>query len=152
VIDQPPLIGKLILELRGNTDVAAITDRVRFPEPAPGDAAWSDNPTTHVRTYEHPFIVLVLLTSPPLPGFRKVPVAAARLALRCYGRTSTEAEQLYLAARAAVHGVGPRTYDSGLAIWQSFDDTGGGVETDPDTRQPHFDFVLETLVATQAVT
>jgi hypothetical protein len=152
MIDEPmpPFMGKLIVELRDDADVAAITDRIRSPRPAPGDSGWSADAEGR-RTYKHAFVVLVHNGGGRLPGMRTVPVRTERVVARCYGRDSTEAELLYLACTRALHGVGPRTFASGLAIYQSFEDSGPDVELDPDTQQPHYDFVIETLASTQAV-
>jgi hypothetical protein len=148
---QPNVIGKIITELRSASAVAAITDRIRSPEPAPGDSGWSENPSTHVRTFENAFVVLVPNGGGWLPNATLVPVRSERIVARCYGRTSTEAESLYRACSAAIHGIGPRTYATGLAIYQSFDAAGPDYDADPDTHQPHYDFVIEVLASAQAV-
>lgn len=152
MIDEPmpPVMGKLIVELRDDPDVAAITDRVRSPVPGPGDAAWTTDAQGR-RAYANAFVVLAHNGGGRLPGMRLVPVRAERIVARCYGRTAAEAELLYRACMNALHGAGPRTFASGLAIHQTLEDAGPDAGLDPDTQQPHYDFVIEALASTQVV-
>lgn len=143
-------VGKYITELRDDTAVAAIVaanpteavvPRVRSPEPAAGDA---QGPGQY-----RAFVVLVSLV---LQRHPQVPVQRPRHAVRCYGRTPEEAAQLYAACSAVLHGAGPRQTGSGNGIYVSHDDTGGSYDKDPDTGQPFYQFIIESLATTQAVT
>ena len=144
-------VGKLVTELRDDPAVQAIAGenphepaslgaRVRSPEPAAGDA---QGPEAY-----RAFVVIVTLGTPRMPS---VPVQRARHAVRCYGRTPQEAAALYAACSDALHHVGPRLHGSGQGIYVSHDDTGGQFSKDPDTGQPQYSFVVETLATTQVV-
>jgi hypothetical protein len=146
-------LGKVLLELREDGDVAAIvgTDgsglvRVRGGEPAPGDAA--ADATAGEPRYKHAFVVLTELGTPRHP---RLPIQQPRLAGRCYGRTFQEAMELYVACSNAIHGAGPRVHTNGLGIYVSHDDTGGSASADPDTGQPYVDFVIAAVATTQEV-
>jgi hypothetical protein len=140
------VLGKLIIELRQDPAVAAITERIRGFEPAPGDAATVAN-SSPVR-YKNAFVVLVTLATPRMKG---VPVQRPRIAARCYGRTPQEAAALYGACSDAIHHVGPRVHANGLGVYNSHDDTGGTAERDPDTGQPLVSFVIDLHATTQVV-
>lgn len=142
-------VGKLLTDLREDSDVAAIVGanptepvvpRVRAPKPGTGDA----QPLGKYRA----FIVIATLATPRLPS---VPVQRARHVVRCYGRTPEEAGNLYAAASSALHHRGPRQTGSGHGIYVSHDDTGGTYEEDPDTNQPVYVFVVESLATTQVI-
>lgn len=139
-------VGQLLTELRDDPAVAAIVGanptsepRVRSPKPGPGD----NQGATKYRAY----IVIATLATPPHPT---VPIQRTRHVVRCYGRTPTEAELLYQAASAALHGRGPRQ-SGDRAIYVSHDDTGGTYDEDPASNQPLYYFVVESLATTQAV-
>lgn len=151
-MDDPQLdpTGKVVVELRDDPDVDAIVSgRVRGFEPQ-GATAQYDGDAHGPGKYK----AFVVVTGSPiggrLPGMRMVPVQPARLTVRCYGRTPQEAAALYGACVKAIHGRGPRTY-SGVAFHQSFDETGGTPDKDPDTGQPLVVFVMEVLASTQVV-
>ena len=134
-------VGKLVVELRGDADVAALNgSRIRGFEPAPGDAQGAGS-------FQN-FVVLVLLDA-----FRekRIPVQRPRIAVRCYGSTPQQAMANYAACANALHNAGVRTYASGLGIWNSFDDTGPTAEADPDTDQPFVSFIVELAATTVAV-
>jgi len=141
-------VGKLLTELRDDPAVAEITGenphiavpRVRSPEPAPGDAQPKGSYRAH--------IVIAALALPRHPS---VPTQRARHVVRCYGRTEEEAAALYAAASDALHHKGPRLHGSGQGIYVSHDDTGGSPDQDPDTQQPLYSFVVESVATTQAV-
>jgi hypothetical protein len=134
------VLGKLLIELRDDADVAAIVDdRVRGGEPAPGDA---------IGPPYQAFVVLVTLSTPRM---MRVPAQMPRIGVNCYGRTAQEAAQLYGACSDAIHDRGPRVYGNGLGIYISHDDSGGAAERDPDTKQPYVSFVIEAIATTQAV-
>jgi hypothetical protein len=141
-------VGKLLTELRDDSAVAAIVSanptvsvpRVRSPKPGPGDAQQA--------TAYRAFIVIATLATPRLAS---VPVQRSRHVVRCYGRTPEEADLLYRAASDALHHKGPRQTGAGHAIYVSHDDTGAAYEEDPDTHQPLYAFVVESLATTQVV-
>lgn len=142
-------VGRLLTELRDDMDVADIVGsnptepahpRVRSPKPAPGDA---QGPNAY-----RAFITIATLATPRLPS---VPVQRARHVVRCYGRTNEEAAALYAASSDALHHRGPRVTGGGDGIYVTHDDTGGSVGEDPDTEQPYYEFIVETLATTQVV-
>jgi hypothetical protein len=140
-------VGQLLNELKEAAAVAAIVGanptmepRVRSPKPGPGDS--------QAAAAYRAFIVIATLATPPEKS--AVPVMRARHVVRCYGRNPTEAELLYDAASEALHHRGPRQQGT-RAIYASHDDTGAAYEEDPDTKQPLYSFIVETLAATQAV-
>jgi len=147
------ILPKLLTEIRDDADVASITTRIRGGEPGspvihPTTKAVIDLGDRRGPGEYVPFVVLVQLTSPREKG---IPVQRARIAARCYGRTYQEAASLYAAVSDAVHNIGPRVHANGLGIYQTFDDTGGTEEKDPDTGQPLYTFVIEAIGTTQVV-
>jgi hypothetical protein len=137
------VLPKLLVELRNDSDVAAITQRIRGFEPAPGDA---DTDTSPLR-YKNAFVVLSQLSA---PRETSIPVQRCSIAARCYGRTPIEAFALYAAVSDAIHHVGPRVYPTG-GIYLSHDTTGGTAERDPDTDQPYYTCVVDLIATTQVV-
>jgi hypothetical protein len=145
----PDVLPKLLVEIRDDADVDAIVDgRVRGVEPAPGDAGWTTDGDGN-RTFSNAFVVLVQLDAPRLGP--RVPLQAAVIAVRCYGRTHAEAAALRWAVSNAVHNLSPRVKANGLGIYQSRDDSGGEQLVDPDTQQPYQQFVIGALATTVAV-
>jgi hypothetical protein len=148
VLFVPDVVGKFIIELREDADVAAIVGvnptadppRVRGFEPAPSDV---QGPGSY-----RAFVVVVQLDAPRLG---RLPVQRPRLAVRCYGRTPQEAAALRWACSGAIHNTGPRVHSNGLGIYQSLDETGGEQEKDPDTQQPFQVFIVDSLATTQVV-
>lgn len=141
-------LGKLIIELRADAAVAAIaganptsTVRVRGFEPGPDDAQGPGQ-----------YRAFVVLVNEGGPRFRRVPVQRPRIAARCYGRNPAEASQLAAAVSDALHFRGPRVHANGLGIYQSWDDTGGEQDKDPDTDQPFVTLFIDLFATTQAVT
>jgi hypothetical protein len=144
--------GLLLTGIRDAPAVAALTDRVRCPEPmgksvsADGiliDAGDSRGPGTYIR-----FIVLTRL------GRRRenrVPVQAVRYIAKCYGLNAQDAEAIAGAVSDAVHNVGLRRNASGVLIFQSFEDGGEGATNDPDTGQAMAAIVISVTAATVAV-
>lgn len=140
-------VGQLLTELKDDAAVAAIVGanptsepRVRSPKPGPGDAQGAS-------AYRAFIVIATLATQREKSA---VPVQRARHVVRCYGRNPLEAELLYDAASDALHHRGPRRSGT-RAIYVSHDDTGAAYEEDPDTKQPLYSFIVETLAATQAV-
>lgn len=141
-------VGRLITELRDDAAVAAIVGanpstgdiRVRSPKPGPGDAQGAGN--------YRAFIVIATLAT---PRHQSVPMQRARHVVRCYGRDNEEAARLYVAASDVLHHRGPRLASGGQGIYVTHDDTGGTSDADPDTQQPLYFFIVETLATTQVV-
>lgn len=143
-------VGRLLTELRDAPAVAAIVGenphepvhpRVRSPKAAPGDAQQGpDDYRAHVT-----------IATLALPRHQSVPVQRARHVVRCYGRTPEEAAALYVACSNALHHRGPRVTGGGFAVYVTHDDTGGTEGEDPDTHQPYYDFVVETVASTQVL-
>ena len=129
--------GRLLLDIRGDASVAALTTRVRCPEPmgrtvnAAGvetDAGDARGPGKYVR-----FIVLTKLARTRL---KRAPVQEVRYVAKCYGLTGQDADALAAAVSDAVHARGHRISPAGVSIFGSFDDGDGGSTNDPDTHQP----------------
>jgi hypothetical protein len=140
-------IGRFVTELGQDARVAPIVStnptshpRVRGQEPGPGDAQGPDR--------YRAFIVIVTLATTPHP---QVPIARCRHLVRCYGRTKQEAADLAMAASDAIHGLGPRVTGAANGIYVTHDDTGSAYSTDPDTKQPQYNFTIESVVTAQAV-
>lgn len=131
--------GKLLSELADDVSVAAITDKVRGHRPGPDDAK---GPGSYV-----PFVLLIDLGGPPL---RRVPIQFPRIAVRCYGVTPQGAKALYVACSNAIHDMGPRIH-APVGFYRSWDATGGAEGSDPDTKQPYVEFVVELIATTAAV-
>jgi len=134
------LTGKLLIELRDDTEVDALVDgRVRGFEPAPGDVKPKGS-------YQA-FVVIVALDTVRMS---RAPVQRATYAIRCYGATPQAAMALYGACSDTLHNIGPRLHaDTGIYI--SFDTTGGTAEKDIDTGQPYVTFIAELIAPTQVV-
>ena len=133
--------GKALLELRTDTTVLAITDRVRGHEPGPADAK---GPNEYV-----PFVVVTDLGT--IPGRRGLPVNSLRVNVRAYAATYKDAKTLYLACSDAIHDVGPRVHTASVGFYISHDDTGGEEGFDPRTKQPYYEGTFEFLATTSAV-
>ena len=130
-------LGKLLTEIRSNSAVAALTTRIRGGEPAPGDAQPS---TGYLR-----FVVLTRLGN---ERHKRAGMQTLRIAARCYGTSFTDAAALAGVVSDAIHNIGPRRNASGVLIFRSYDDIGQGASKDPDTGQPHEDFVIEVFAST----
>jgi hypothetical protein len=140
-------VGRLLSELAEDTGVAAIVTvnpsskpRVRSPKPATGDVQGPNAYRAHV-----------VISTLALPRHPSVPTQRARHVIRCYGRDPLEAAALYAACSEALHHKGPRQTGSGNGIYVSHDDTGGDYSEDPDSKQPCYTFVVESVATTQAV-
>jgi hypothetical protein len=130
--------GALVIEVRDSLRDAGITDRVRGYEPAPGDS---------VKPYRR-FVVISSLDVPPDP---LLPITDARYSFRCYGTTAQDAWAVYIGLVEAVHHTGPRVKSSGLGIYQSWVETGGAADQDPDTKQPLVSGTIHLIATTQVV-
>lgn len=130
-------MGTLITELR-TASIAA--GRVRGGEAAPTDAKAAGS-------FQR-FVVLVRLGYQRL---HRTPMAIHRIGFRSYGVTFQDAAALHGEISDLLDNAGPRLSASGVAIYRSLDDTGGGALKDPDTDQPYEDGVLEVFAGTGAI-
>lgn len=140
-------MGSLIAELRG-ANIAG--QRIRGNEPAPerivsgavvpGDAR---GPGQYQR-----FVVLVDLGGPRL---HRAPVQTLRYLLRAYGVTPQDARDLYGECSDLLDNAGPRYGASGVALYQTLDDTGGAFGKDPKTDQPFYEGAIEIVAGAQAL-
>ena len=127
-------MGTLIAELR---TAGIASKRVRGGEPAPGDV----QPAGSFQR----FVVLSILGYLRL---HRTPLATWRIGVRSYAPTFQDAAALYGEISDALDNIGPRLSTSGVAIYQSLDDTGGSASADPTTSQPYMDGVLEVIAGT----
>lgn len=125
--------GALITELRA---VNIASKRVRGGEPDQGDA---------VKPYQR-FVVLVRLGA---VREHRAPVQEVRIGVRAYGPTYQDAAALYGEISDAIDNAGPRLSASGIAIYQSLDETGGSAARDPDTDQPYEEGVIALYAGTE---
>jgi hypothetical protein len=130
-------IGALISELRG-TNIAS--KRVRGGEPAQGDA----QPAGSFQR----FVVLSRLGAVRL---HRAPMQTVRIGVRAYAPTFQDAAALYGEISDALDNAGPRLSASGVAIYNTLDETGGSGAKDPDTGQPYEDGILEVVAGTETV-
>lgn len=136
--DDP--MGTLIVDVRNNAEVAAMTTRIRGYEPAPGDAL---GPGSYQR-----FIVFSELGDLPNP---RAGAQEVRYAAKCYGTDPRDARLLYTALKKAVHNRRPFVGATGQAIHRMFVEGGGGVVPDPGTGQPYKDGVVVVYAGTEAL-
>ena len=149
--------GLLITTIRDNAGVAALTTRVRCPEPAgrqvsaagvlldEGDAR---GPGHWVR-----FIVLVRLARDRVSSARPCRRSGTSPgATATGGNPAQDADALAAAVSAAIHAGGRRASASGVVITGSFDEGDAGPEKDPDTGQPHTDVVISVGASTALIT
>lgn len=133
--------GKVLIELREDAVVSAITDRIRGHEPGPEDAKGPGE-----------FLAFVVVSDlGTIRGRRGLPIQTPRVNVRCYADTYTNAKALYLACSDALHDVRPRVHSNGLGIYASHDETGGSEGSDPQTHQPYVEGVFELIATTTAV-
>jgi hypothetical protein len=131
-------LGRILTEIRDDPGVAAITSRVRGGEPAPGDAL---GPGSYV-----PFVVIATLGHSRL---KRAPIQEVRLVASCYAATHQAAAALAGAVSTAIHATGHRISGSGVVVFGSFDDGGGGGITDPDTGQPRSNVIISVGALTE---
>jgi hypothetical protein len=130
------LTGPIVLLVRDNPAVAAITPRVRGGELAAGDAA--------------PAVVIVGASntrSPFGPGKGRLGLQGPRFYANCYGATYQQATQLAGAVSDALHLVRGRALGGGKVIHQILDGGWGGVVLDPATKWPTETVVIEVTGA-----
>lgn len=133
-------LGRILIEIRDNAGVAAITTRIRGGEPAPGDAL---GPGSY-----QPFVVLTTLGRSRL---KRAPVGEVRILAKCYGATFQGASALAGAVSEAIHATGHRISGSGVVIFDSFDDGGDGGDIDPVTHQPYESVVIAVNTLTRLI-
>lgn len=124
------LTGPIVVTIRDNPAVAAITTRVRGGELASGDTA--------------PAVVVVLLGNTRSPfgqGRSRLGLQAPRFGINVYGASYIQAAQLAGAVSDALHLLSPRVI-SGKTVHEILDDGWGGPVHDPATG-----WVTETIVA-----
>lgn len=144
-------MGKLVIEIRSNPAVAALTTRVRAVEPVGGaDPDWATeiDPATKVNRFKYRFVVLIRLGA---IRHKRAGMQWVRIGVRCYGKDPRDAAALYGAVSDAVHNIGPRRNASGVLIFRSFDDVGGEAGKDPDTGQPYEAGVIAVAAADRLV-
>lgn len=134
-------LGKVVVELRDDADVAAIVGtRISGFEPKQD---WVEGPGKY-RAH-------VVLVNEGVQRMRRVPVQRPRIVARCYGRDAVEASALGVAVSNAMHDRGGRVHSNDLGIYRSFADSGGDQDKDPDTDQPYVTVFLDLIATTQAV-
>lgn len=144
------LAGKVLIELRDDSAFAVWHGgRVRVEEPMPptatdrGDVRGSGE-----------YVRFVVITPVVTPREKRVPVQRPRYGINVYGTSPQDAWAGYMLASDAIHEAGVRMVGSGATrtgIWNSWDDSGGSPERDPDTGQPFVTFVVELIAASQGV-
>jgi hypothetical protein len=132
--------GLLLTGIRDDAGVAALTDRVRCPEPLSGDALGPGK-------YQA-FIVLSQLGRSRL---KRAPLQEVRYVAKCYAATFQAADALAGAVSAAVHAVGRRASGGGVVIFGSFDDGSQGATKDPNTGQPMSALIISVGALTETI-
>lgn len=129
--------GRLLVEIRAHPAVAALTTRVRCPEPM-GRTVNAAGVTTDEGDARGPghYVRFVVLTKLARTRLRRAPIQEVRYVAKCYGTTAQDADGLAAAVSDAVHATGHRISPAGVSIFGSFDDGDGGATKDPDTGQP----------------
>lgn len=138
------ITGTLVVEMRADSLLTAWTgplERIRGGSVAPGDAR---GPGKFAR-----FILVMLQGS--LPREKRAPVQYPRHLIRVYGVDPEDAMTGYGYASDALHRLEPRLRANGVGIYLSSDDTGPEPGSDPDTKQPYVEFVVQAIAPTQVV-
>lgn len=120
------VLGKIIVEVRSDSAVAAIVgDRVfgKAPRGDVGDVSF-----------------VLIQRYGPITRFPHAPYYTGRLLVDCYGPTGPGGAQiataLYQAVSDVLHGKGYRQSAGGVAVSASYEELGAQAIDDPDTRQP----------------
>lgn len=143
MLDDPLMdpMGALVLELRGDADVASlVSTRVRGGEPAEGDARGPGN-----------YQAFVVLTGAPVP-LARVPVSRSLYGVRCYGVTFQNATAVWSAVVKALHFAGARLKANGLGIYITAIEQAAEPVRDPDTDQPYIEGTIRIIATAQAIT
>jgi hypothetical protein len=142
--------GLLLTGIRDDAGVAALTNRVRCPEPMGRivteagveiDAGDERGPGKYVR-----FVVLTRLGRSRL---KRTPVQEVRYVAKCYGVNAQDADALAGAVSEAIHARGHRISGGGVIIFGSFDEGGEGATKDPDTGQPMSPLIISVGALTE---
>ncbi len=137
-------LGKVLIELRDDLAFSLWHEgRVRGEEAAPGDAR---GPGEYQR-----FVVIATLAT---PRERRVPIQRSTYAVNVFGISPKDAMAGYVLASDVIHRAGVRMAGTGanrIGIWNSFDDSGGTAERDPQTGQPFVTFVVSLIATDQSV-
>jgi len=143
-------LGKLLVELRDDTAVDAWCDgRVRGEEPAPATDTY-DGDAHGPGDYKR-FIVITTLDTPRHP---RIPLQRPTYAINVFGVSPRDAMIGYGLASDAIHRRGVRMEGTGstrVGIYNSFDDSGGTPERDPQTGQPFVTFIVHLNATDQSV-
>lgn len=145
--------GVVLTTIRDLPGVAALTDRVRCPEPAgeQRNAAGTLIDAGDARGPGH-YVRFVLLRRLGQSRLRRAPVQEVRYVAMCYGLTAQDADALAAVVSEGVHGISHRISASGVSIFAMFDDGGEPATADPDTGQYHADVVISVGALTALVT
>lgn len=145
----PDPTGRLITELRDDPDVRC--DRIKAGQPI-GDTVvagqtvqgWVRPAGEYVR-----FVLLVRL------GFSRgnphCPTQEVRYSAKCYGTNEQDAAALAGEVSTSLHDRGRRITASGISIFNSLDDGGGGVAYDPKNGQPYESVVIAVSALTETL-
>lgn len=143
-------LGKLLVELRDDTPFYAWHEgRVRGEEAAPKTASYDGD--AHGPGEYRRFVVISALGAIREP---RVPVQRATFAVNVFGVDPKDAMAGYVLASDAIHRAGVRMEGTGstrIGIWNSWDDTGGSPERDPQTGQPFVTFIVRIIATDQSV-
>lgn len=136
-----PLAGAIAELLADPTVAGKVGTRVRPQEPMGGTNG--DVKVPYVR-----FVVVSILAAPPMPH---VGIRDATLALKAYGTSYSDAEDLWLACEAVFRDKGARIVGADrLGVYHS-QVLGFDLEKDPDTAQPVASGTIQYPVAIHAV-
>lgn len=140
-------MGSILAQLR-TANIAS--KRVRGNEPAPAtsiNGVVTEGDARGPGSYQR-FVVLVDLGGPRL---HRTPMQTTRFVLRAYGVTPQDARALYGECSDELDNGGPRYGASGVAIYQSLDESGGAFGKDPTTSQPFYEGTFQIFAGVQAL-
>lgn len=139
--------GRVVVLIRDDAAVAAITPRVRGGEKAPADAP--------------PFVVVRRSPTAPWigdPTTEGAGVMTVRYTALCYASKTTQGERdafvLAGAVADAINDRGPAGFQAGSGRGLTYGiqlDSIGGALRDPDTGEPYVPVLFSVLAATQVV-
>ncbi|HET7664603.1 MAG TPA: hypothetical protein VFK56_00660 [Mycobacterium sp.] len=127
-------LGFLLTSIRDDPTVAAITTRIRGEEPAQSD----EPPLVLIRTF-------------PITRDRRLPIGRYQYLIQTYGTSYKQAAQLRSAVSDTVQDLEPRVSASGVGIYQSFTETEGQAQLDPDTQWPFHTLIVVVWAATTVI-
>lgn len=123
------VLGRLIVEARSDATVLAILGRVAG---TPAERVVGGEAPDSITG--GPFVLLRRLG--PIRRKPRAPFMSGRIQVDTYGRTATEATELYNAISDVFSGRGPRRSPAGVALYLTIEEVGGQAVLDPDTDQP----------------